>query len=107
MNLTPTLPCLNSFEEYCTYNDGSDNRVEVVSPDSVTRDYRYKRSEYAALEIPEYWIVDSITNQVTVLLFEEGLYEERIFSGEEPIISRLFCQLDLKVNQIFAASYLG
>lgn len=28
--------------------------VEVVSPESVKRDYRYKRSEYAALEIPEY-----------------------------------------------------
>ena len=26
--------------------------VEVVSPDSVTRDYRYKRAEYAALDIP-------------------------------------------------------
>ena len=31
--------------------------VEVVSPDSINRDYRYKRSEYAALEVPEYWIV--------------------------------------------------
>ena len=36
--------------------------VEVVSPDSVTRDYRYKRAEYAALEIPEYWIVDPPIN---------------------------------------------
>jgi len=28
--------------------------VEVFSPDSIKQDYRYKRSEYAALEIPEY-----------------------------------------------------
>ena len=34
--------------------------VEVVSPDSVKRDYRHKRSEYAALEVPEYWIVDPL-----------------------------------------------
>ncbi|MCM0592333.1 MAG: Uma2 family endonuclease [Gloeotrichia echinulata DVL01] len=34
--------------------------VEVVSPGKVNedRDYRYKRSEYAARGIPEYWIVD-------------------------------------------------
>lgn len=32
--------------------------VEVVSPGSYEDDYRYKRSEYAAREIPEYWIVN-------------------------------------------------
>lgn len=32
--------------------------VEIVSPESCKRDYRYKRSEYAALEVPEYWLVD-------------------------------------------------
>jgi Uma2 family endonuclease len=33
--------------------------VEVVSPGKVNedRDYRYKRSEYAARGIAEYWIV--------------------------------------------------
>ena len=33
--------------------------VEVVSPGKVNedRDYRYKRSEYAARGISEYWIV--------------------------------------------------
>lgn len=51
--------------------------VEVVSPDSVKRDYRYKRSEYAALEIPEYWIVDPIESKITILLLEDGLYEEK------------------------------
>ena len=47
--------------------------VEIVSPESIKRDYRYKRSEYAALEIPEYWIVDPQENKVTVLLLDEGL----------------------------------
>ena len=53
--------------------------VEVVSSDSITRDYRYKRAEYAALEIPEYWIVDPLKAQVMVLEFNEGLYEETGF----------------------------
>ncbi|EKQ68320.1 hypothetical protein OsccyDRAFT_2847 [Leptolyngbyaceae cyanobacterium JSC-12] len=42
--------------------------IEVVSPGQKTwdRDYRYKRTEYAAREIAEYWIVDPETKQVTV-----------------------------------------
>ncbi|MBE9211745.1 Uma2 family endonuclease [Plectonema cf. radiosum LEGE 06105] len=77
--------------------------VEVVSPESVKRDYRYKRSEYAALEIPEYWIVDPIESKVTVLLLEEGLYEDTEFIGNQTIVSRTFSQLDLTVEQVLAA----
>lgn len=57
--------------------------VEVVSPDSVKRDYRYKRSEYVALEIPEYWIVDPLETKISVLLLEEGLYEETVFTSNQ------------------------
>ena len=77
--------------------------VEVVSPESVKRDYRYKRSEYAALEIPEYWIIDPIESKVTVLLWDEGLYEETEFAGIQKIISRTFPQLYLTVEQVLAA----
>ena len=77
--------------------------VEVVSPESVKRDYRYKRSEYAALEIPEYWIIDPIESKVTVLLWDEGLYEETEFPGIQKIISRTFPQLYLTVEKVLAA----
>ncbi|MEA5596180.1 Uma2 family endonuclease [Rivularia sp. UHCC 0363] len=77
--------------------------VEVVSPESVKRDYRYKRSEYAALEIPEYWIVDPIESKITILLWEEGLYEDTEFTGYQKIISRIFPQLNLTVEQVLAA----
>lgn len=80
--------------------------VEVVSPDSVNRDYRYKRSEYAALGIPEYWIVDPGENKFTVLLLEEGFYEESSFIQENQIVSRQFNDLDLTANQILAAGNL-
>jgi Uma2 family endonuclease len=81
--------------------------VEVVSPESVKRDYRYKRSEYAALEIPEYWIVDPIESKVTVLLLEDGLYEETEFTGDKQIVSQTFPELSLTVEQIFAAGNIG
>ena len=81
--------------------------VEIVSPESVNRDYRYKRSEYAALEIPEYWIVDPMESKVTVLLWEEGLYEETVFMGNQNIVSRTFPELSLTVEQVLAAGNVG
>ncbi len=77
--------------------------IEVVSPESIARDYRYKRSEYAALEVPEYWIVDPLTAQVTLLLWEEGLYEETKFMGDQAIASPTFPDLSLTVEQILSS----
>ncbi|MCG9892456.1 MAG: Uma2 family endonuclease [Thermosynechococcaceae cyanobacterium MS004] len=81
--------------------------AEVVSPDSVKRDYRHKRSEYAALEIPEYWIVDPLESKVSVLLWNDGLYEETIFVGSQEIESRTFPELRLTVEQVLVAGNAG
>jgi Uma2 family endonuclease len=78
--------------------------VEVVSPKQEKRDYRYKRSEYAARQIPEYWIVDPILNQVTVLELVEGLYEEQVYIAEQPISSPQFSQFTLTAQQILTGS---
>ncbi len=80
--------------------------VEIVSPELIKRDYRYKRSEYAALEIPEYWIVDPQENKVTVLLLDEGLYEETVLTGEEKIVSVTFSELNLTVKDVLAVGDL-
>ncbi|WP_017663356.1 Uma2 family endonuclease [Baaleninema simplex] len=77
--------------------------VEIVSPSSVEEDYRYKRSEYGAIEVPEYWIVDPLEAKVTVLYLEAGFYEEAVFGGEVAIASRLFPELQLSVNGILNA----
>jgi Uma2 family endonuclease len=79
--------------------------VEIVSPDSIKRDYRFKRSEYAALEIPEYWIVDPLALKVSVLCWEDGLYEESVFVGEEAIASKIFPELKLTVNQVLSTGH--
>ncbi|MBE9124891.1 MULTISPECIES: Uma2 family endonuclease [unclassified Coleofasciculus] len=79
--------------------------VEVVSPGKkgIDRDYRYKRSEYAARGIAEYWIVDPIEGRVTVLEWVEGLYEERVFQGNEPIVSPMLPNLDLTCERVMNA----
>jgi Uma2 family endonuclease len=50
------------------YIDGApDLAVEVVSLDSIERDYRKKREQYRRARVPEYWIVDELGKRVTVL----------------------------------------
>jgi len=75
--------------------------VEVVSPNQSDRDYRYKRSEYAARGITEYWIVDPLLLKVTVLEWVEGFYEEKVYEGEQVITSILFPELNLTTAQVF------
>ena len=74
--------------------------VEVVSPNQENRDYRYKRSEYAARGITEYWIVDPMGQKVTVLEWVEGFYEQRVYTGDEVICSPLFTDLKLTAGEV-------
>ncbi len=75
--------------------------VEIVSPNNADDDYRYKRSEYAVREIPEYWIIDPEAKKVSILLLVSGFYEVTEFTEEQAIKSSLFPELKLTVNQIF------
>ena len=79
--------------------------VEVVFPGKVNedRDYRYKRSEYAARGIPEYWIVDPGQAKVTVLMWVDGLYKEAVFQGSNSIVSTTFPDLKLTAAQVLGA----
>lgn len=74
--------------------------IEIVSSESQTRDYRYKRSEYSVVGIPEYWIVDPSEQKVTVLSLVEGLYEQVEYKGDDKIVSQIFPELVLTVEQV-------
>ena len=75
--------------------------IEVVSPESVNRDYRFKRSEYAAAGVPEYWIIDPAENKVTILQLVEGFYEEKVYTNNEQILSPTFPELKVTVEQLW------
>ena len=75
--------------------------IEIVSPNNSDDDYRYKRSEYAVREIPEYWIIDPEIEKISVLLLVSGFYEVTEFTGEQEIKSLLFPELTLTAKQIF------
>ena len=54
-----------------------DLAVEIVSPESVERDYEKKRRQYQRFKIPEYWIIDEHERKVTVLRLDaRGKYRE-------------------------------
>jgi Uma2 family endonuclease len=77
--------------------------VEVVSKGQEKRDYRYKRSEYAARGVAEYWIVDPLAAQVTILELVDGFYEEKEFKDVDRLISTVFPELDLTASQTLQA----
>ena len=55
----------------------ADLAVEIISPDSVTRDRKVKLAEYAAAGLPEYWVVDPRERHESIQILalgEEGEY---------------------------------
>ena len=69
-----------------TYLDGpADLAIEVLSPESVSRDRGEKVYEYARGGVPEYWLIDPLRKWTEFYrLGALGLYEP-IFSGREGI----------------------
>jgi Uma2 family endonuclease len=55
---------------------GADLVLEVLSPDDPNRDLVRKRQEYAQAGIPEYWLVDPATEQISVLRLAGSTYVE-------------------------------
>jgi Uma2 family endonuclease len=66
--------------------------VEIVSPDSVERDWREKYLEYQAAGVGEYWVVDLEYQRMAVYRLdeqsryqavpaEEGVYRSQVLSG--------------------------
>ena len=56
---------------------GPDLAVEIVSPESIRRDYVEKRRQYQRAGVREYWIIDEMKKKVILLrLNKEGKYRE-------------------------------
>jgi Uma2 family endonuclease len=54
-----------------------DLAVEIVSPESVERDYVAKRHQYQQARVPEYWILDEENTAVLLLRLDaRGRYRE-------------------------------
>ena len=82
--------------------------VEVVSPgddesENYKRDYEVKPKQYAAIAVPEYWIIDRDREWVRVGILNNREYQFETFRGNEPIVSPTFPDLILTASQILNA----
>lgn len=60
--------------------------VEVRSPSTAGRDAVLKRSGYARLGVPSYWLVDVDVPSIRVLEWRSGEYDEVAYAeGEDPL----------------------
>lgn len=78
--------------------------AEVVSPGKTNRDrdYIHKRAQYAAINVPEYWLIDPVAQTVMVLTLEAEAYREvSVFGKQDAIGSVEFPELTLTTEQIF------
>lgn len=105
------------WEKYSTISLGKSAQlvVEVVST-NWRDDYGRKLTDYEAMGIPEYWIVDyqalgatryigspKMPTLSVYYLLEDGEYQVRQFQDEQEIVSQIFPSLKLTASQLFVA----
>ena len=82
--------------------------VEVVSPGNETsqnyvRDYIDKPKQYAAIGVPELWLIDRSRAWIQVGTLTDGAYQFVTFTGDAAIVSPTFPELKLTVEQVLRA----
>jgi Uma2 family endonuclease len=82
--------------------------AEVVSPgdegsENYRRDYVEKPLQYAAIGVPEYWIIDPDRACIRVGTLVDGSYQFQDFTGKQTIVSPTFPRLKLTADQILSA----
>ncbi len=82
--------------------------VEVVSPgdedsQNYQRDYVQKSRQYAAILVPEYWIIDPERAVVLVGLLTDGEYQFQTFTGNQQLVSPTFPAVSLTAKQVLSA----
>ena len=81
---------------------GADLTLEVVSEDKAERDLIDKRFDYAEGNVPEYWIVNPLTETITVLRLDNGAYAEHgVFSRGDMATSIILPGFSVKVSEVF------
>ncbi len=75
--------------------------VEIISPDSIQRDYRKKRKQYQRFRVPEYWIIDPLQQRTKCYrLTSAGKYQEIRMRGGK-IVSQVIPGFWLRPNWLW------
>ena len=69
-----------------SYLDGpADLVIEIVSPESIERDRVKKYTEYQVGGVPEYWLIDPLTQQVSFFRRDANGVFQRVFPNADGI----------------------
>ena len=80
-----------------------DIAVEVLSPSTAATDRRTKMRMFARYEVPEYWIVDPVLEQVEVHALGDRAYRRAQVAGAGGTVrSVLLPDLSVRLDDIFA-----
>jgi Uma2 family endonuclease len=105
---TPDLLLLLSSKDSRRQNRywfGADLVLEVVNEDKPTRDLVDKVGDYAEGHIPEYWIVNPLTETITVLTLVENAYKEAgVYRRGDKAASVLNPDFSVGVAEVFDAA---
>jgi Uma2 family endonuclease len=83
---------------------GADLVLEVVSEDHPERDLVQKRHEYAEAQIPEYWIVNPLTETVLVYPLKGKKYPKaKTWGRGTSAVSFLLPDFSVSVDEVFDA----
>lgn len=83
---------------------GADLVVEIVSPDNPERDTEEKPADYAGAGIPEYWIVNPLTDTITVLVLAgESYVTHGVFGRGAQAASALLAGFSVSVDAVLDA----
>ena len=110
-----TSPDDDRVPDICVYLAGESSTEEIPDrvPDLIfefvsgdrrdqERDYVHNRSEYHAVGVKEYVIVDRFKRQTLVLSWQEGDYAERVLSAGEDYSTALLPGLSVPLAEVFA-----
>ncbi|NCO36773.1 MAG: hypothetical protein AUJ92_14660 [Armatimonadetes bacterium CG2_30_59_28] len=74
---------------------------EIVSPDSVSRDWREKFAEYAEAGVSEYWVIDSPHQRADLNVLDEGGRYESVEEDDGYLISQAIEGFRLKTEWLW------
>ena len=77
--------------------------IEVVSPESIARDYREKYLDYAKGSVSEYWIVDPMARTIEAHTLTRGKKYEQIAETDGKICSKAIRGFYLRPSWLFGA----
>jgi Uma2 family endonuclease len=87
------------------YWRGADLVIEIVSSDKPQRDTEEKPLDYAEAGIPEYWIVNPLTDTISVLVLQGDAYATLgVFGRGQQAVSKLLDGFSVNVDEVLDAS---